>query len=237
MSRSVLVTGGNTDIGQAIARRLAAQDDWVALTHHGGEALKGTLGVRCDAAEPAQVASALAEVQEAHGPIEVLVANADVTREGLLGWATEAPASAAELGPAGRPTGAVRALRALLATRSERIILVAPSALDAEEPGTTGHATAEIDLGELARSIARDYGRTGATVNIVVPARPGLQPTERGAGGNPVQIPAGHQAAPEEIAATVAYLASPEASHITASVIPVDAESWGTDQRGSARPE
>ena len=82
--RSVLVTGGNRGIGRAIAEAFLAQGDRVAVTTRNGGAPDGALDVRCDITDPDAVEAAFAAVEEAHGPVEVLVANAGITKDTLL---------------------------------------------------------------------------------------------------------------------------------------------------------
>ena len=84
MGRSVLVTGGNRGIGLAIARSFAEQGDSVAVTHRGSGAPDGLFGVQCDVTDAAAVDRAFTEVEEHQGPVEVLVSNAGITRDGLL---------------------------------------------------------------------------------------------------------------------------------------------------------
>jgi 3-oxoacyl-[acyl-carrier protein] reductase len=84
VSRSVLVTGGNRGIGKAIAEAFAANGDKVAVTYRSGEPPSGVLAVRCDVTDAADVDRAFAEVEEAHGPVEVLVANAGITKDTLV---------------------------------------------------------------------------------------------------------------------------------------------------------
>jgi 3-oxoacyl-[acyl-carrier protein] reductase len=84
MARSVLVTGGNRGIGLAIARAMAADGDAVAITYRSGEPPDGLYGVRCDVTDTAQVDAAFADVEAQHGPVEVVVANAGMTRDQLV---------------------------------------------------------------------------------------------------------------------------------------------------------
>lgn len=89
MSRSVLVTGGNRGIGLAIARAFAEAGDKVAITYRSGEPPEaltsiGVLAVRCDITDSEQVEQAYKEIEDAHGAVEVLVANAGITKDTLL---------------------------------------------------------------------------------------------------------------------------------------------------------
>ena len=78
------MTGGNRGIGKAIAEAFVANGDQVAVTYRSGEPPEGVLGVRCDVTDPEAVEAAFAEVEEKHGPVEVLVANAGITKDTLL---------------------------------------------------------------------------------------------------------------------------------------------------------
>src|SRR3954467_10148699 len=84
LGRSVLVTGGNRGIGLATARAFAALGDRVAVTHHSTEPPKDLLSVKCDVGDPSSVADAVAACTEQHGPVEVLVVSAGITRDALL---------------------------------------------------------------------------------------------------------------------------------------------------------
>src|SRR5690606_12058813 len=84
MARSVLITGGNRGIGLAIARELSAAGDAVAVTYRSGEPPEGLFGVRCDVTSAEEVDAAFEKVEAEQGPVEVLVANAGITRDTLL---------------------------------------------------------------------------------------------------------------------------------------------------------
>ncbi|MFJ9844387.1 SDR family NAD(P)-dependent oxidoreductase [Kitasatospora sp. NPDC101155] len=84
MSRSAPVVGGSRGIGLAVARKLAADGHRVAVTSRSGQAVEGLLAVQCDVTSPESVDRAFAEVEEQHGPVEILVVNAGITRDTLL---------------------------------------------------------------------------------------------------------------------------------------------------------
>ncbi len=89
MGRSVLVTGGNRGIGLAIARRLAGDGDNVVVTSRSGEPVEGLTVAACDVRDQRPVDAAFKAAEEAHGPVEVLVANAGITRDQLLALMSE----------------------------------------------------------------------------------------------------------------------------------------------------
>src|SRR5258708_33815377 len=84
MGRSVLVTGGNRGIGLAIARRLAADGDSVTVTSRSGEPVEGLSVVQCDVRDSGSVDAAFTALEKEQGPVEVLVANAGITKDTLL---------------------------------------------------------------------------------------------------------------------------------------------------------
>ena len=89
MSRSVLVTGGNRGLGLAIARRLASGGDAVTVTSRSGDEIPGLMVARCDVRDTASVDSAFKAAEAAHGPVEVVVANAGITDDQLLALMSE----------------------------------------------------------------------------------------------------------------------------------------------------
>src|SRR5688572_12712251 len=226
--RTVLVTGGNRGIGLAIARSFAQAGDTVAVTHRSGDAPEGLTGVRCDVTDTASVDAAFTEAEERlGGPVEVLVANAGVTKDGLLmrmsddDWDT-----VIDTNLAGPFRCARRASKGMIRLRRGRIILVSSVVGLYGGPGQANYAASKAGLVGLARSITRELGGRGITANVVAP---GFIETDMTA-SLPEEtrttyqsaIPAGRFATPEEVAAAVRFLASPEAAYISGAVLPVD---------------
>ncbi|KOG52909.1 3-oxoacyl-ACP reductase [Streptomyces griseoflavus] len=227
MSRSVFITGGNRGIGLAIAEAMAADGDKVAVTYRSGEPPAGVLGVKCDITDPEQVEAAFRQIEEAHGPVEVLVANAGITRDALLMRMSEddfGDVVGTNLTAAYRV--AKRATRGMLRARKGRMIFIGSTVGLRGEAGQANYAAAKAGLVGLARSIARELGSRGITANVVTP---GLTETDMTAAlpqerldAMLEEIPLRKAARPEDIAAAVRFLAGEEAAYITGAVIPVD---------------
>jgi len=225
--RSVLVTGGNRGIGRAIAEAFLAQGDRVAVTTRNGGAPEGALDVRCDVTDPAQVEAAFAQVEEAHGPVEVLVANAGITADTLLlRMAEEDWSSVLETNLTGSFRLAKRAAKGMLRLRRGRLIFVSSVVGLLGSAGQANYAASKAGLVGLARSLARELGSRSITANVVAP---GFVTTDMTAvlsdeqkDAIKEQVPLGRYAAPEEIAGAVTWLAGDGAAYVTGAVIPVD---------------
>jgi 3-oxoacyl-[acyl-carrier protein] reductase len=227
LSRSVLVTGGNRGIGLAIARAFADAGDKVAVTHRSGEAPAGLLGVRCDITVPEQVESAYKEVEEAHGPVEVLVANAGITKDQLLLRMSEDDfASVLDTNLTGTFRTVKRASRGMLRARKGRIVLISSVVGMLGSAGQANYAASKAALVGFGRSLARELGSRNITVNIVAPGFVDTDMTralsEEQSAKIVGNVPLGRYAQPEEVAAAVRFLSSDEAGYITGAVIPVD---------------
>lgn len=232
MSRSVLVTGGNRGIGLAIARSLAGAGDQVAVTYRSGEppaelAGLGILAVKCDITDPEQVERAYKEIEDAHGPVQVLVANAGVTRDQLLLRMSEEDfTSVVDTNLTGTFRVVKRASRGMLRARSGRIVLISSVVGLLGSAGQANYAASKAGLVGFARSIARELGSRGITCNVVAPGfvdtdmTRALSDEQRDAIMG--QVPLGRYADAGEIASAVRFLASDEAAYITGAVIPVD---------------
>ena len=227
MTRSALVTGGNRGIGLAIARRLAAGGDAVTVTSRSGEDVDGLTVARCDVRDAAAVDEAFALAEKAHGPVEVLVANAGITRDQLLALMSEDDFTAVvDTNLTGAYRVAKRAVRGMIRLRRGRIIFISSVVGLLGSGGQVNYAASKAGLVGLARSLARELGSRSITVNVVAPGlvdtdMTATLPEDRRAAilGS---VPLGRFATIDEVAATVAFLASADAAYITGAVIPVD---------------
>ena len=227
MPRSVLVTGGNRGIGKAIAEAFAAEGDQVAVTYRSGEPPEGFLGVRCDVTDPDDVDRAFAEIEEAHGPVEVLVANAGITKDTLLlRMSDDDWSSVLDTNLTGSFRVVKRAAKGMLRLRRGRIVLVSSVVGLLGSAGQVNYAASKAGLVGMARSVARELGSRSITANVVAPGfveteMTAVLPEEKKA-EYLAQIPLGRYASVEEVASTVVWLASPGAAYVTGAVIPVD---------------
>jgi 3-oxoacyl-[acyl-carrier protein] reductase len=227
LSRSVLVTGGNRGIGLAIARAFAGAEDKVAVTYRSGEPPEGFLAVRCDITDPEQVERAYKEIEEKHGPVEVLVANAGVTRDQLLLRMSEEDfATVLDTNLTGTFRVVKRATKRMLRARGGRIVLISSVVGMLGSAGQTNYAASKAGLVGFARSLARELGSRNITCNVIAPGFVDTDMTktltDEQRSKIVEQVPLGRYAQPEEVAASVRFLASEEAAYITGAVIPVD---------------
>ncbi len=225
--RSVLVTGGNRGIGRAIAEAFVALGDQVAVTTRNGGAPDGTLDVRCDITEPAAVEAAFATIEEAHGPVEVLVANAGITADTLLVRMTEEDwSSVVDTNLTGSFRLAKRAVSKMMRLRRGRIIFISSVVGLLGSGGQVNYAASKAGLVGMARSIAREYGSRSITANVVAPGFVETDMTDALTDEQKqlikTQVPLGRYASTDEIASAVTWLASDGAGYITGAVIPVD---------------
>jgi 3-oxoacyl-[acyl-carrier protein] reductase len=227
VGRSVLVTGGNRGIGLAIARAFAEAGDAVAVTYRSGQPPDGVLGVKADVTDGSSVDAAFAEAEAAHGPVEVAVANAGITRDQLiLRMSDEDFAAVVDTNLAGAFRVARRAAKSMLRLKRGRLVFVSSVVALYGGPGQANYAASKAGLVGLARSLTRELGGRGITANVVAP---GFIDTDMTAALTEERrkdiltaVPAGRFAAPEEVARVVRFLASEDAAYISGAVVPVD---------------
>ncbi len=225
--RSVLVTGGNRGIGRAIAEAFLALGDQVAVTTRKGGAPDGCLDIRCDITDGAAVDAAFAEAEAAHGPVEVLVANAGITADTLLLRMTDEDwQSVIDTNLTGSYRLARRAAKGMLRLRRGRIIFISSVVGLLGSPGQVNYAASKAGLVGMARSIARELGSRSITANVVAPGFVATDMTDvltdEQKAGIKAQVPLGRYATPDEVAAAVTWLAGDGAAYVTGAVIPVD---------------
>lgn len=226
MSRSVLVTGGNRGIGLATARAFAGQGDKVTVTYRTGEPPEGFFGVRCDVTDPESVRRAVDEARIQHGPIQVLVSNAGITRDELfVGMAAEDFRAVVETNLLAAVAVTKEVLPDMLKARWGRIVLVASVSALSGAPGQTNYAASKAGLIGFGRSLSREVGRRKVTVNVVTPGlietdmvKDVTGPRREHLLGQTSLFRAGE---PEEVAGVVKFLASDDASYVTSAVVPV----------------
>ncbi|GAB3683105.1 3-oxoacyl-ACP reductase FabG [Angustibacter aerolatus] len=230
--RVVLVTGGNRGIGLATAQAFAQAGDRVAVASRQGvlpDELAGTgaVAVRCDVTDTASVDAAFTEVEAQLGPVEVLVANAGVTADGLLMRMSDDDFDRViDTNLAGAFRCVRRASKGMIRLRRGRIVLVSSVVGLYGAPGQVNYAASKAGLVGIARSVTRELGARGITANVVAP---GFVETEMTAVLPEAQqqsyrsaIPAGRFATATEVARVIRFLAGDDAAYVSGAVVPVD---------------
>ena len=225
--RTVLITGGNRGIGFSIAERFLADGHRVAVTARSGEGPNGALTVKADVTDGGSLDTAIAEVEAALGPIEVIVANAGITRDMLLIRMSDGDfEDVINTNLSGVFRVVKRGIKSMMKQKFGRVILISSVVGLYGSPGQVNYSAAKAGLVGLARSLTRELGGRGITANVVAPGfidtdmTQALPDAQREAYLG--SIPAGRFATPDEVASAVAWLASDEAAYISGAVIPVD---------------
>jgi len=225
--RTVLITGGNRGIGRSIAEEFIVAGHRVAVTARSGEGPDGALTVRADVTDAASLDAAFTEVEAALGPIEVVVANAGITKDTLLMRMTEEDfTSVIDTNLTGAFRIVKRATKGMMKARFGRIILVSSVVGLLGSAGQVNYAASKSGLVGLARSVTRELGSRGITANVVAPGFIESDMTavlpEATQADYKKSIPAGRFATTSEVAKVIIWLASDDAAYISGAVIPVD---------------
>lgn len=223
----MIVTGGNRGIGRAIVERFVAAGHKVASLDMGGEPPEGALGFACNVTDAEQVDAAFAAAEEANGPVEILVANAGITKDTLILRMGDAEWDAViSVNLTGAFRCAKRATKSMIRGRWGRIVFTGSVVGLYGSAGQVNYSASKAALVGVARSLTREVGSRGVTANVVAP---GFIETDMTAvlpedviARYLASIPANRLGQPSEVAAAVAFLASEEAGFISGAVIPVD---------------
>jgi 3-oxoacyl-[acyl-carrier protein] reductase len=227
MTRIVLVTGGNRGIGLSIARKFQSLGDTVIVTSRSGAPIDGLHVVKCDVSQTASVEAAFDEIEEKFGTVQIAIANAGITRDGLIMRMSDQDIDEVlNTNLFGAIRVARRAAKSMLKARQGRLIFLSSVVGLMGSAGQVNYSASKAGLVGAARSLARELGSRGVTANVIAPGFVDTDmtaelPEERKAEivGN---VPLGRYASPDEIADVVKFIASDEAGYITGAVIPVD---------------
>jgi 3-oxoacyl-[acyl-carrier protein] reductase len=231
VSRVVLVTGGSRGIGLATARAFVKNGDRVAVTYRSAPPrdaeTEGLLAVPCDVTDAAQVDAAFTRVEAELGPVEVLVSNAGITADMLvLRMGDDDMSRVLDANLTGGFRVAKRAVSKMMRARWGRIVFVSSVVAATGQAGQANYAASKAGLVGLARSLAREFASRQITVNVVAPGPVATDMIEavdeKHRTAIEQAVPLGRFGAPDEVAATIVFLASDAAAFTTGAVVPVD---------------
>ena len=228
MANVALVTGANRGIGLAIAERLLEEGYAVAAAYRSNPPDNQDLfPIKCDVTSQAQIDQAFDEIERDLGTVEVLIANAGITKDNLLPRMSEddfTDVLNSNLTPGYRLTK--RAIKPMMKQRKGRIIFISSVVGTTGQAGQANYAASKAGLVGLARSIAKEFASRNITANVIAPGPVKTdmidELTEQQRENILAAVPLGRFAEPEEVAAMAAFLASDQAGFITGAIIPVD---------------
>lgn len=227
MTRVVLVTGGNRGIGLAIARSFQESGDTVVVTSRSGEAIPGLNVIKCDVSDTNSVEAAFDELEEKFGPAQIVVANAGITRDGLVVRMSDSDIEdVINTNLFGAIRVARRASKAMMKARTGRLIFISSVVGLMGSAGQVNYAASKAGLVGVARSLARELGSRGITANVIAPGFVDTDMTAQLSQDRRDEIvsnvPLGRYASTQEVSDVVQFIASDKAAYITGAVIPVD---------------
>jgi 3-oxoacyl-[acyl-carrier protein] reductase len=222
-----LVTGGNRGIGLAIAEKFRDEGYQVVVTHRSGNSPAGFDGVIMDVTNSESVNSGIASIEKKYGRIDVLIANAGITKDGLvMRMSDEDFDSVVDTNLNGAFRVARACTRGMMKQKSGRMIFIGSVVGMLGSAGQVNYAATKSGLIGMARSFARELGSRGITANVVAP---GFVDTDMTAVLDEARkaeivaaVPLGRFCTADEIAGVVSFLASPQGAYISGAVIPVD---------------
>lgn len=227
MSRHVVVTGANRGIGRAIAEAFVANGDTVSTIYRSGDLPEGVTGAVADITDTDAVNAAFDELEAQHGRVRVLIANAGITRDGLLMRMTDADfESVIDVNLTGTFRTVRRAVTSMIREKYGRIVLVGSVVGLLGNPGQVNYSASKSALVGMARSITREVGARGITANVIAPGFITTDMTAELSDDVVKQyeqsIPAKRFGSTADVAAAAVYLASDAAGYVSGAVVPVD---------------
>jgi len=223
----VFITGGNRGIGLAIAQRFAKDGFKVAISYRDQKPTDDFYMVKADVTDSKSIDMAIDEIEKNLGPLEVVVVNAGTNKDALAMRLEDSDMeNIINTNLMGSLRVARRSVKSMIKNRKGRIIFIGSVVGLLGSPGQMVYASTKAGLIGAARSLAREVGSRGVTVNVVAPGYVDTDMTNDLDEARKDMItsntPLGRTASPSEIAGVVRFLASDDASYITGAVIPVD---------------
>ncbi|MFZ4107672.1 MAG: 3-oxoacyl-ACP reductase FabG [Candidatus Planktophila sp.] len=227
MSSIALVTGGNRGIGLAIAHSLQEAGHDVVITFRSGDAPSGFKSVQMDVTSSESVDAGFDEIESKWGIPEIIVANAGITKDGLVMRMSDKDFEAViDANLTGAFRVARRATRGLLKLKRGRLIFIGSVVGALGSAGQVNYSSSKAGLVGMARSFARELGSRSITANVISPGFVETDMTstldEKRRNEIASSVPLGRFCSSKEIADVVTFIASPQASYITGALIPVD---------------